>query len=113
MVDSVSSFGGKIRTGATASAQSVAAGQGANSAAVAAATQLSRPAGAKNATASGGDVLSLSAQALDLPAELKMGPPLDTAQVSKIKSAIAEGNYPINLDAIKDAMFQAWNETIN
>ena len=113
MVDSVSSFGGKIRAGATAPAQSVGAGQGASGAMVAAATQLSRPAGTKGSTAQGGDVLSISAKALDLPAELKMGPPIDTAQVSKIKSAIAEGNYPINLDAIKDAMFQAWNETIN
>ena len=112
MVDSVNSFGGKIRTGGAAPAQSVGAGQGASSGAmVAAATQLSRPAGSKGSA--GGDVLSLSAGALDLPAELKMGPPIDTAQVSKIKSAIAAGNYPINLDAIKEAMFQAWNETIN
>jgi negative regulator of flagellin synthesis FlgM len=112
MVDSVSSFGGKIRTGATAATAGVAAGAGANGATVAAASQLSRPAGAKSAK-SGGDVLSLSANALELPAELKLGPPIDTAQVSKIKQAIAEGKYPVNLDAIKDALFEAWHETIN
>lgn len=110
MVDSVSAFGPKIRTGATAAT----AGAGANAASATGAG--ARTAGASAASApkgSGGDVLSISANALDLPAELKLGPPIDTAQVGKIKQAIAQGNYPVNADAIADAMLQAWHETVN
>jgi negative regulator of flagellin synthesis FlgM len=107
MVDSVSSLGGKIRTAAPTG---IAAGAGANGASVA---QTGAAARAQPSKGAGGDVLSISANALDLPAELKLGPPIDTAQVGKIKQAIASGNYPINVDAIKDAMLQAWHETVN
>lgn len=57
--------------------------------------------------AASGDVLSLSRTAQSLPAELaESGPPMDLEIVKRIKEAIAEGKYPIDLEAITDSLFQ-------
>ena len=37
-------------------------------------------------------------------------PPLDKAATSRIKNAIANGSYPIDLDKIADALFDAYKE---
>ena len=37
-------------------------------------------------------------------------PPIDQAATSRIKNAIANGSYPIDLDKIADALFDAYKE---
>ena len=42
--------------------------------------------------------------------EMAKEPPLDQAATSRIKNAIASGSYPIDLDKIADALFDAYKE---
>jgi negative regulator of flagellin synthesis FlgM len=59
----------------------------------------------------GGDSVTLSAAAQALPAELKeAGPPMDLELVKRIKDAIAEGKYPIDLEKITESLFQDYLE---
>ena len=37
-------------------------------------------------------------------------PPIDQAATSRIKNAIANGSYPVDLDKIADALFDAYKE---
>ncbi len=37
-------------------------------------------------------------------------PPINQAETSRIKNAIANGSYPIDLDKIADALFDAYKE---
>ena len=37
-------------------------------------------------------------------------PPIDQATTTRIKNAIANGSYPIDLDKIADALFDAYKE---
>ena len=37
-------------------------------------------------------------------------PPIDKVSTSRIKNAIANGSYPIDLDKIADALFDAYKE---
>lgn len=57
-----------------------------------------------------GDSVTLSPAAQSLPAELKGGPPIDLTIVAKIKEAIAEGKYPIDLEKITDSLFENYLE---
>ena len=43
-------------------------------------------------------------------AEFTKKPPIDVDSVSKIKEAIANGEYPINLDAVADMLLDAYKE---
>ncbi|RHZ93351.1 flagellar biosynthesis anti-sigma factor FlgM [Cereibacter sphaeroides] len=52
-----------------------------------------------------GETVELSAAALATPEELRSGPPVDLELVQKIKDAIAEGKYPVDLERITDALF--------
>lgn len=63
-------------------------------------------AGNMRLAAASGDTLALSAAATALPPELSGGPPIDLELVTKIKAAIAEGKYPIDLDKITESLFQ-------
>lgn len=61
-----------------------------------------------------GDSISLSAAAQSMPAELKAsGPPMDLEIVKRIKDAIAEGKYPIDLEKITESLFQDYLELVN
>lgn len=61
-----------------------------------------------------GDSVSLSAASQTLPAELKdAGPPMDLEIVKRIKDAIAEGKYPIDLEKITESLFQDYLELVN
>lgn len=73
-------------------------------------SSLTPPAGN---SAAGSDTVNLSAQAQSLPDELKSGPPMDLEIVKKIKDAIAEGKYPIDLQAITESLFQNFRELVN
>lgn len=76
---------------------------------------LALPGGAQTAGAAGaaagaatpkGDTVALSAGATALPDELAGGPPIDLEIVARIKDAIAEGKYPIDLEKITESLFQ-------
>tara|TARA_B100001123_G_C15102753_1_gene944224 strand:- start:55 stop:369 length:315 start_codon:yes stop_codon:yes gene_type:complete len=43
-------------------------------------------------------------------AEMAKEAPLDMEKVSKIKNAIAEGSYPIDLERISESLMQAYSE---
>lgn len=58
-----------------------------------------------------GDSVTLSAAAQTVPAELKeAGPPMDLEIVKRIKDAIAEGKYPIDLEKITESLFRDYLE---
>ena len=42
--------------------------------------------------------------------DLASSAPVDTDKVAKIKKAISDGDYPLNLDKISDALMQAYRE---
>lgn len=77
-------------------------------------TVQSRAAGSATAmtapSSKGAEVITLSKSAQSLPAELKSGPPIDTGAVSRIKSAVAAGKYPVNIDALTESLFQSYRE---
>jgi negative regulator of flagellin synthesis FlgM len=61
-----------------------------------------------------GDSVKLSASAQAVPAELKeAGPPMDLEIVKRIKDAISEGKYPIDLEKITESLFQDYLELTN
>ena len=61
----------------------------------------------------GGESVTLSTAAATLPGELKSGPPIDMEIVAKIKDAIAEGKYPIDLEAITESLFENYMELVS
>tara|TARA_B100000963_G_C22595739_1_gene657742 strand:+ start:38 stop:331 length:294 start_codon:yes stop_codon:yes gene_type:complete len=42
--------------------------------------------------------------------DLSKEPPLDVNKVNAIKKAISDGNYPINLEKVADALLQAYKD---
>ena len=50
------------------------------------------------------------AASLQRVAQLSDKPPIDSEAVSRIKSAIAEGRYPVDIDMISDALMDAYRE---
>lgn len=56
------------------------------------------------------DQVMISAGAANMPQELKSGPPVDLEIVKRIKEAIAEGKYPIDLQAITDSLFESYRD---
>ena len=58
------------------------------------------------------DSVSLSQAAQQLPGSLKSEPPFDIEAVSRIKEAIAEGKYPIDMDRITESLFESYRELI-
>ena len=45
-----------------------------------------------------------------LMAKISQNPPINSEAVSRIKDAIAEGKYPVDLDQISDALMDAYRE---
>ena len=45
-----------------------------------------------------------------LVSQLSANPPIDTEAVSRIKNAIAQGKYPVDVDRISDALMDAYRE---
>lgn len=60
-----------------------------------------------------GDRVTLSPAAASLPDELKSGPPIDLPIVAEIKEAIAQGKYPIDLEAITESLFENYLELVS
>ena len=46
----------------------------------------------------------------DKVAQLSKQPPIDTEAVARIKNAIADGKYPIDIDAVSDALMDAYRD---
>ena len=46
----------------------------------------------------------------DKVAQLSKKPPIDTDAVARIKNAIADGKYPIDIDAVSDALMDAYRD---
>lgn len=65
---------------------------------------------ARSMAAPAADSISISATAKALPSELKAGPPVDIETVTRIREAIAENRYPIDLQAITESLFQSFLE---
>lgn len=60
----------------------------------------------RGVSSSTSDGVSLSAEAISLPAALTQGPPIDRALIDRIGEAIIEGRYPIKPDLIADALIR-------
>ncbi len=104
MVEPVSYSAGKARIQRAATENASPVGQaltGGNSAA--SSTRAVSPGGAA-------EMLSISAAAKGLPAELKAGPPIDIESVNRIREAISENRYPLDLKAITESLFQSFLE---
>ena len=106
MVEPVSYSAGKARIQRSASENPAPVGQSAMGSSNSAAAQTSRAATLGAATA----MLSLSAAAKALPSELKSGPPIDIESVNRIREAISENRYPVDLKAITESLFQSFLE---
>lgn len=97
MVDAITSSQGRPRISRPGEDTGTAAGN----------VTTAKPQTQTGVSPASGDVVALSQTAQTLPAELKeSGPPMDLEIVKRIKEAIAEGKYPIDLEAITESLFQ-------
>lgn len=78
-----------------------------------------RPAGAGNAqrqpesgSAARVDISSLSARLQVMGAEMAAEAPLDSARISEIKQAIADGRFSVNPERIADGLLQSVREML-
>lgn len=62
------------------------------------------------ASTSAAEEVQLSTSAARLPKGMDVGPPFDLQTVKRIKEAIADGNYPINVEQISDALFENYRD---
>lgn len=75
--------------------------------------QQSKGAATTTPPAAAGESMQISTSTQAMPAELKAGPPIELELVTRIQEAIAEGNYPIDLDAITESLFESYLELNN
>ena len=68
------------------------------------------PDSAKVAPAARDTVKVSEAASPQLVSQLSANPPIDSEAVSRIKNAIAEGRYPVDVDLISDALMDAYRE---
>lgn len=65
------------------------------------------------APAPSADGVELSKAAQAMPSATEAGPPFDLELVSRIKEQIAEGRYPIDLEAITDSLFNSYRDLMS
>jgi negative regulator of flagellin synthesis FlgM len=70
----------------------------------------STPDSAKVAPAVRDTVKVSEAASPQLVSQLSANPPIDGEAVSRIKNAIAEGKYPVDVDLISDALMDAYRD---
>ena len=70
------------------------------------------PSASGTASVNATDSVSLSQAAQQLPESLKTEPPFDIEAVSRIKEAIAEGKYPIDVERITESLFENYRDLI-
>tara|TARA_Y200000002_G_scaffold6453_1_gene5493 strand:- start:754 stop:1053 length:300 start_codon:yes stop_codon:yes gene_type:complete len=73
-------------------------------------TGSSTPDSAKIAPAARDTVKVSEAASPQLVSQLSASPPIDSEAVSRIKNAIAEGRYPVDVDLISDALMDAYRD---
>ena len=73
-------------------------------------TQVSRKAHGQSSASAPRSVQLKSAELSASVKELASVAPVDTENVNRIKSAIKEGKYPIDIDKISDALMDAYRE---
>ena len=76
------------------------------------AKDASGPAGTAAPGAVDGVELSKTAQAMP-SSGIDVGPPFDLELVTRIKKEIAEGRYPIDLEAITDSLFDSYRDLVS
>ncbi len=64
----------------------------------------------KNALSDGVSVDTSKVEIADKVAQLAKQPPIDSEAVSRIKNAIADGRYPIDIEAVSDALMDAYRD---
>ena len=64
----------------------------------------------KNASSDGVSVDTSKVEIADKVAQLAKQPPIDSEAVSRIKNAIADGRYPIDIEAVSDALMDAYRD---
>jgi len=70
-----------------------------------------RASDAAAATATPRDTVQVSdAASLQRVSELSQNPPINSEAVNRIKDAIAEGRYPVDIDLISDALMDAYRD---
>lgn len=62
------------------------------------------------ATVVAADSVSLSQAAQLVPTSMNAEPPFDIEAVTRIREAIAEGKYPIDVERITDSLFEGYQE---
>ncbi len=70
----------------------------------------STPDSAKVVPAARDTVKVSEAASPQLVSQLSANPPIDSEAVSRIKNAIAEGKYPVDVDLISDALMDAYRD---
>ena len=70
----------------------------------------STPDSAKVAPAGRDTVKVSEAASPQLVSQLSANPPIDSEAVSRIKNAIAQGKYPVDVDLISDALMDAYRD---
>lgn len=68
------------------------------------------PESAKVAPAARDTVKVSEAASPQLVSQLSASPPINSEAVSRIKNAIAEGRYPVDVDLISDALMDAYRD---
>ena len=100
MVDSVKSAISRIETPKARKADAPSAQN----------AQGSKIAQAQSAAAASNSVQLKSAEIAATAKEMASAAPVDMENVNRIKSAIKEGRYPIDIDKISDALMDAYRE---
>ena len=64
----------------------------------------------KEAPADNTSIDSSKLEMSDKVAQLAKQPPIDSEAVARIKNAIADGKYPIDIDAVSNALMDAYRD---
>ena len=64
----------------------------------------------KGSTLDDGNIDTSKLDVSDKVAQLSKEPPIDTEAVSRIKNAISAGKYPIDIEAVSDALMDAYRD---
>ena len=64
----------------------------------------------KGVALDGGNIDTSTLEVSDKVAQLAKQPPIDSEAVSRIKNAIADGKYPIDIEAVSNALMDAYRD---
>ena len=64
----------------------------------------------KGVALDGGNIDTSKLEVSDKVAQLAKQPPIDSEAVSRIKNAIADGKYPIDIEAVSNALMDAYRD---